>query len=177
MTDIELARRLGDLRRAKGLSQSQLSTASGVNLMTIQKLESGVNRLMGAKVETVLKLTSALGITIESFLKEENTMTNEYILTNTPRQIATAHTMDEIEQEIRWLTVEPETIEDWFGGETAPGDLVDTITTVEQCERLLVDWYDRNGLERPDYDAAEMAKGIQLRAAQDARYDMDMDAE
>ncbi len=68
MTDMELARRLGDLRRAKGLSQSQLSATSGVNLMTIQKLESGVNRLLGAKVETALKLASALDTTVESLI-------------------------------------------------------------------------------------------------------------
>ena len=62
--------RLGDLRRVAGLSQQDLSDESGVKITTIQKLESGANDLMGAKVGTVLALARALGTTVEELVKE-----------------------------------------------------------------------------------------------------------
>lgn len=62
--------KLGDIRRATGLSQQDLSTKSGVKLTTIQKLESGANDLMGAKVGTVLALAKALETTVEDLVKE-----------------------------------------------------------------------------------------------------------
>ena len=62
--------RLGDLRRAAGLSQQDLSDESGVKITTIQKLESGANDIMGAKVATVLALARALGTTVEELVKE-----------------------------------------------------------------------------------------------------------
>lgn len=62
--------RLGDLRRAAGLSQQDLSDESGVKITTIQKLESGANDIMGAKVSTVLALARALGTTVEELVKE-----------------------------------------------------------------------------------------------------------
>lgn len=68
MTDMELAHRLGDTRREKGLSQSQLADKSGVKILTIQKLETGTNRILGAKAETVLKLARALDTTVENLL-------------------------------------------------------------------------------------------------------------
>ena len=67
-TDAALAARLGDLRRSAGLSQQKLSNLSGVNLNTIQKLESGVNRLLGARLEIVLRLALALDITVEDLV-------------------------------------------------------------------------------------------------------------
>ena len=62
--------KLGDIRRAAGLSQQDLSTKSGVKLTTIQKLESGANDLMGAKVGTVRALAKALETTVEDLVKE-----------------------------------------------------------------------------------------------------------
>ena len=62
--------KLGDLRRAAGLSQQDLSTKSEVKLSTIQKLESGANDLMGAKVGTVLALARALGTTVEDLVDQ-----------------------------------------------------------------------------------------------------------
>ena len=62
--------KLGDLRRAAGLSQQDLSIKSGVKIVTIQKLESGANDLMGAKVGTVLALARALETTVEELVKE-----------------------------------------------------------------------------------------------------------
>ena len=63
------ATRLGKLRRAAGLSQQELSEKSGVKITTLQKLESGVNNIMGAKVGTVLALARTLGITVEELIE------------------------------------------------------------------------------------------------------------
>lgn len=62
--------KLGDIRRAAGLSQQDLSTMSGVKLTTLQKLESGANDLMGAKVGTVMALAQALGTTVEDLIRQ-----------------------------------------------------------------------------------------------------------
>lgn len=62
--------KLGDLRRAAGLSQQELSDKSGVKLTTLQKLESGVNDLMGAKVGIVLALARALETTVEDLVDQ-----------------------------------------------------------------------------------------------------------
>ena len=61
--------KLGEIRRAAGLSQQELSDKSGVKLTTLQKLESGANDIMGAKVGTVLALARTLGITVEELIE------------------------------------------------------------------------------------------------------------
>ena len=62
--------KLGDLRRAAGLSQQDLSNKSGIKIVTIQKLESGANDMMGAKVSTVLALARALETTVEDLVEQ-----------------------------------------------------------------------------------------------------------
>lgn len=62
--------KIGDLRRAAGLSQQELSEKAGVKITTLQKLESGVNNLMGAKVGTVLALARALETTVEDLVSQ-----------------------------------------------------------------------------------------------------------
>lgn len=64
--DAYLANRLGTLRREHGLTQQELSRLSGVGLSTLQKLENGANRLLGARTEIVLRLAKALGVTVEA---------------------------------------------------------------------------------------------------------------
>lgn len=66
--DEYLANRLGTLRRERGLTQQQLSIKSGVGLSTLQKLENGANRLLGARAEIVLKLANALNTTVDNLL-------------------------------------------------------------------------------------------------------------
>ena len=51
---------LKKLRHDKSLSQSQLSTGSGVNLKMIQKYEQGVKDINKAKLDTLLKLCNTL---------------------------------------------------------------------------------------------------------------------
>ena len=62
--------KLGDLRRSAGLSQQELSEKSGVKISTLQKLESGANDLMGAKVGIVLALAKALDTTVEDIVSQ-----------------------------------------------------------------------------------------------------------
>ena len=62
--------KLGDLRRAAGLSQQDLSIKSGVKISTLQKLESGANDMMGAKVGIVLALARALDTTVEDLVDQ-----------------------------------------------------------------------------------------------------------
>ena len=69
--DEYLANRLGRMRRERGLTQQQLSRLSGVGLSTLQKLENGANRLLGARTEIVLKIARALGVTVEELTGEE----------------------------------------------------------------------------------------------------------
>lgn len=68
--DAYLANRLGALRRERGLTQQQLSVKSGVGLSTLQKLENGANRLLGARTEIVLKIAKALDVTVETLADE-----------------------------------------------------------------------------------------------------------
>ena len=68
--DAYLANRLGTLRRERGLTQQQLSVKSGVGLSTLQKLENGANRLLGARTEIVLRIAKALGVTVEELVGE-----------------------------------------------------------------------------------------------------------
>lgn len=68
-TDAELAENLSALRRRAGFSQSGLAEAAGIKLNTLQHLESGVNRLLGAKLEIVLAIARALGVTVEELVE------------------------------------------------------------------------------------------------------------
>lgn len=55
-------------RKEKGLSQSQLADASGVNVRMIQYYEQGAKDIMKAQVETVYKLAHTLGCLIEDII-------------------------------------------------------------------------------------------------------------
>jgi len=80
--------KLKEIRQAKGLTQQQLSVESGIKLATIQKLESGVNGLSGAKFSTVLALYRVLGsdvfiaagMTEEEKSMREELMKSEHVL-------------------------------------------------------------------------------------------------
>lgn len=66
--EIRVFKSLGAIRRECGFTQQQLSTASGVPLTTIQKLESGVNKIGKARVDTVIALAKALDMTVEELV-------------------------------------------------------------------------------------------------------------
>lgn len=49
------------IRKVKGLTRPQLAKISGVNKTTIQFLESGINDVNNVKLDTLVKLSKALG--------------------------------------------------------------------------------------------------------------------
>lgn len=60
--------KLQEKRKDKGMSQSQLAKASGVNVRMIQYYEQGAKDIRKAQVDTVLKLANALGCLIEDII-------------------------------------------------------------------------------------------------------------
>lgn len=62
---------LKSLREMAGLKQSELAAVSGVNLRSLQDYEQGHKSLYSAKGETLLRLSTALGVSVEEILKGE----------------------------------------------------------------------------------------------------------
>ena len=62
---------LKEIRLRKGLSQSELSEASGVNLRIIQYYEQGANDINKAQGITLYKIARALNCKIEDLLEIE----------------------------------------------------------------------------------------------------------
>lgn len=63
--------KLQAIRLERGLSQSQLSKASGVSCSMIQFYEQGRRDINRAEAYTVYKLARALGCTVEDLLEGE----------------------------------------------------------------------------------------------------------
>lgn len=61
---------LGYIRRAIGLSQSELAKKSGVSVRTIQAFEAGRREITKASGEIIFKLSKALGIQMETFWED-----------------------------------------------------------------------------------------------------------
>lgn len=59
---------LKDMRKNAGLNQAELATLSGVNLRSLQDYEQGHKSLASAKGETLLRLSSVLGYSVEEIL-------------------------------------------------------------------------------------------------------------
>ena len=57
------------IRENRGISQTELSKLSGVNLRSIQMYEQKVNDIDKAQAATVYKLSRVLGCTIEDILE------------------------------------------------------------------------------------------------------------
>ena len=64
---------LGDLRRARGMSQWDLAMLSGVKLSALQCLEQGRNDIRGARADNVIRLARALGVTAEDLIDIDDT--------------------------------------------------------------------------------------------------------
>ena len=59
---------LVEIRKQKGLSQSQLAKATGISVRTIQAYEQGKRRLSGASYDDLKKISEILGVTIEELV-------------------------------------------------------------------------------------------------------------
>ena len=65
------------VRVRRGLSQSELAEASGVLKKTIQRYEQDTLRIDGAKLETLCRLSKALGCKIPDIIESE-TLIDEF---------------------------------------------------------------------------------------------------
>lgn len=63
---------LQDVRISKGLSQTELANLSGVNIRTLQSYEQGLKNIDGAKLDTLLNLSSTLNCNISDILESES---------------------------------------------------------------------------------------------------------
>ena len=61
--------RIKELRAATGMTQEELARKANVKLTTLQKLESGANSIMGAKLATAAQIAKALNTPIESLIE------------------------------------------------------------------------------------------------------------
>lgn len=85
MFDLELiGARIKELRRNKKLSQEELAEIIDVNFRTIQRIETGCNI---PSLETLVKLTQALGVDIKDLFTTEHFKSREEIL-NSINEIA-----------------------------------------------------------------------------------------
>ena len=65
--------RLKTLRRAAGISQTQLA-AAGLNARMVQYYEQGVKDLNAAKLQTLLKLCNALNCTLSDLITDPDVL-------------------------------------------------------------------------------------------------------
>jgi transcriptional regulator with XRE-family HTH domain len=59
------------IRSERGLSQSQLAELSGVNFRILQYYEQGARDIDGAKLDTLIKLATALDCPVSDILENE----------------------------------------------------------------------------------------------------------
>lgn len=62
--------KIKETREAKGMTQEDLATASGVSRVTISGLENGTERATTTK--TLVKIARALGVSVDQIFFEEN---------------------------------------------------------------------------------------------------------
>ncbi len=60
------------LRKHKGLTQQELADLCGLHILTIQKLENGLISPYDAKYGTLVKIASALKVSVDDLLSEED---------------------------------------------------------------------------------------------------------
>ena len=65
---------LQKLRKAAGLSQSQLANKAGIRVQVLQQYEQGVRDLSGDKLATLLKLCNALECRLADIVTDEETL-------------------------------------------------------------------------------------------------------
>ena len=69
---INRAAKLRLIRVEKGLSQSELSAASGVPVKTLQRYEQEPHKIDGAKLDTLCRLSEALDCKITDILNDDS---------------------------------------------------------------------------------------------------------
>lgn len=70
-------------------------------------------------------------------------MTNNYILTHSPREICSDYTKEDIIWEINWINDEFKDMNAIFGDDS-PLNHTDDIWDLDMCSELIDDWYDED---------------------------------
>mgnify|MGYP005906405639 FL=1 len=65
---------LQKLRKAAGLSQSQLAALAGVKVQVLQQYERGARDINGAKLATLLKICNALECRLADIITDKETL-------------------------------------------------------------------------------------------------------
>lgn len=60
---------LQQLRKEKGYTQQDLCSLSSISISTIQKLESGVNKIENSNVSIIMAIARALNISVEELIR------------------------------------------------------------------------------------------------------------
>ena len=66
--------RTGYIRKAAGLSQSQLADLAGIKVQVLQQYERGARDINGAKLPTLLKICNALECRLADIITDEETL-------------------------------------------------------------------------------------------------------
>jgi transcriptional regulator with XRE-family HTH domain len=69
MKNIDLAKKIKELRVRKGFSQDELAETAQINLRTVQRIESGETEPRG---DTLQRLAAALNVTSDELIDWEN---------------------------------------------------------------------------------------------------------
>lgn len=69
---------LQQMRESKNLTQREFSEQSGVNLRTLQDYEQGHKKIASAKAETLFKMSTVLGCTMEELLISDSDFMQEH---------------------------------------------------------------------------------------------------
>lgn len=72
--------KLQNARKAAGMSQSQLADKADMNIRTLQHYEQGSKNFDHARIDTILKVCSALNCKIEDVIENEEyiELVNQY---------------------------------------------------------------------------------------------------
>lgn len=66
-----MTKKLKELRQAKGLSQSQFSEKTGINIRTLQHYEQGSKEFDHARIDTILKACLVLNCRLEDIIENQ----------------------------------------------------------------------------------------------------------
>lgn len=67
---------LKDVRIKKGISQSELANATGLNIRNIRAYEQGTRGISGAKLKTLLDICNFLDCQLEDIIDDPDTTTS-----------------------------------------------------------------------------------------------------
>ena len=81
---------LQKLRKAAGLSQSQLADLAGIKVQVLQQYERGARDINGAKLPTLLKICNALECRLADIITDEETLELLKFQSTPPARGATA---------------------------------------------------------------------------------------